>query len=65
VVPPGGAVFAAGSRHSWWNTGDDLLEFSGQAIPAFDLDRYLQEVFAVLNARPNGRPSIFYIVHVL
>jgi mannose-6-phosphate isomerase-like protein (cupin superfamily) len=66
VVPAGGAaVFAAGTRHNWWNAGDDLLEFSGQAIPAVDLDRYLQGVFAVVNASPNGRPSIFYIAHVL
>jgi hypothetical protein len=66
VVPPGGsAVFAAGTRRKWWNAGDDPLEFSGQAIPAVDLDRFLQGVFAVVNASPNGRPSIFYIAHVL
>jgi len=66
VVPTGGtAAFAAGTRHKWWNAGDDLLEFSGQAIPAVDLDSYLQAVFAVVNASPNGRPSIFYIAHVL
>ena len=66
VVPAGGtAAFAAGSRHRWWNAGDDLLEFSGNAIPAVDLDRFLQGVFAVLNASPNGRPSIFYLAHVL
>jgi len=66
VVPAGGsAAFAAGMRHKWWNAGDDPLEFSGQAIPAVDLDRFLQGVFAVLNASPNGWPSIFYIAHVL
>ena len=66
VVPAGGsAAFAAGMRHKWWNAGDDPLEFSGQAIPAVDLDRFLQGVFAVLNASSNGRPSIFYIAHVL
>jgi hypothetical protein len=66
VVPAGGtAAFAAGTRHKWWNAGDDLLEFSGQAIPAVDLDRFLQGVFAVLNASPNGRPSMFYLAHVL
>ena len=66
MVQAGGtAVFAAGTRHNWWNAGDDVLEFSGQAIPAVDLDRYLQGVFAVVNASPNGRPSIFYIAHVL
>jgi hypothetical protein len=66
VVTAGGtSVFPAGVVHTWWNAGDDLLEFSGQAIPAGDLDRYLQGVFAVLNANPTGRPSIFYLAHVL
>jgi hypothetical protein len=66
VVPAGGtAVFPAGVNHAWWNAGDDLLELSGRAIPAGDLDRYLQALFAVLNASPSGRPSIFYLAHVL
>jgi quercetin dioxygenase-like cupin family protein len=66
IVPTGGtAVLPAGIPHRWWNAGDDLLEFNGQAVPAVDLDRYLQAVFAVLNASPNGRPSIFYLAHVL
>src|SRR5882724_3390032 len=30
AIPAGGsAVFAAGTRHKWWNAGDDLLVFSG------------------------------------
>ena len=66
LVPAGGtAVFPAGVLHVWWNAGDDLLELSGRAIPAGDLDRYLQALFAVLNASPSGRPSIFYLAHVL
>jgi quercetin dioxygenase-like cupin family protein len=66
VVPTGeNAAFAAGIYHKWWNAGNDPLEFSGQAIPAVDLDRFLQGVFAVLNANPKGRPSIFYLAHVL
>ena len=66
VVPAGEtAVFPAGVVHAWWNAGDDLLELSGRAIPAGDLDRYLQALFAVLNASPSGRPSIFYLAHVL
>jgi mannose-6-phosphate isomerase-like protein (cupin superfamily) len=65
VVQAGGsAVFPAGVVHNWWNAGDDMLVFSGQAVPAGDLDRYLQAIFAVLNASPSGRPSIFYIAHV-
>jgi quercetin dioxygenase-like cupin family protein len=59
------AAFPAGAVHRWWNAGDDLLELSGKAIPAGDLDRYLQALFAVLNASPSGRPSIFYLAHVL
>ena len=66
VLPAGGtSVFPAGVVHTWWNAGNDLLEFSGRAIPAGDLDRYLQALFAVLNASPPGRPSIFYLAHVL
>jgi quercetin dioxygenase-like cupin family protein len=64
VVPTGGTlVLPAGRPHRWWNAGDDLLEFSGQIIPV-DLDRFLQAMFAVLNAS-NGRPPIFYLAHVL
>jgi quercetin dioxygenase-like cupin family protein len=66
VVPAGGsAAFPAGVVHAWWNAGEDLLEFNGRAVPAVDLDRFLQGVFAVINARANGRPSIFYLAHVL
>ncbi len=65
-VPAGGtAALPAGVPHRWWNAGGDLLEFSGQVIPAVDLDPYLQAMFAVLNAGPKGRPSIFYLVHVM
>ena len=66
VVSAGGtAVFPAGVVHAWWNAGEDLLELSGRAVPAGDLDRYLQAVFAVLNSSASGRPSIFYLAHVL
>jgi hypothetical protein len=65
VPAKGTAVFPAGIPHRWWNAGDDLLELSGQVVPAVDLDRYLQALFAVLNASSNGRPSIFYLAHVL
>lgn len=59
------AVFPAGIVHSWWNAGNDLLEFRGRAVPAVDLDRYLQGLFAVLNASATGRPSLFYLAHVV
>jgi quercetin dioxygenase-like cupin family protein len=56
IVRTGGtAVLPAGVVHKWWNAGDDLLELSGRTIPAGDLDRYLQAIFAVLNASPSGR----------
>jgi hypothetical protein len=42
-----------------------LLEIRGRAVPAADLDRSLQAVFEVLNASPSGRPSLFYLAHVL
>jgi mannose-6-phosphate isomerase-like protein (cupin superfamily) len=66
IVPAGKtSVFPAGVVHTWWNAGDDLLELSGRAIPAGDLDRFLQALFTVVNASPSGRPSIFYLAHVL
>lgn len=66
ILPAGGTtVFPAGLRHRWWNAGDDLLEMSGRAAPAADMDRFLQGLFAVLNASSNGRPPIFYLAHVL
>jgi hypothetical protein len=66
TVPAGGAsVFPAGVVHTWWNAGEDLLEFSGRAVPAGDLDRYLQAIFAVVNAGLPGMPPLFYIAHVL
>lgn len=64
VPAAGTGVFPAGIVHAWWNAGDDLLELSGRAVPAGDLDRYLQALFAILDASPSGRPSIFYIAHV-
>ena len=66
IVPTGGTInLPKGVLHRWWNAGDDLLEFSGHAIPAVDLDRFLQAVFAVLNAGSKRRPPIFYLAHVL
>jgi len=66
VVTTGGtATFPAGVTHRWWNAGDDVLEMSGQAAPAADLDRFLQALFAVLNSSSTGRPPIFYLAHVL
>ena len=66
VVQTGGnAAFPAGVVHSWWNAGETLLEFNGRVVPAVDLDQFLQALFAVLNAGPPNRPSIFYLAHVL
>ncbi len=66
VLPAGSSpVFPAGVVHNWWNAGDDLLQFNGRAVPALDLDRFLQAIFAVVNASDSGRPSLFYLAHVL
>lgn len=59
------AAFPAGVRHNWWNAGDELLEFSGTAYPAADLDRFLEAVFAVVNASDTRRPNLFWLAHVL
>ena len=58
-------VFPAGVPHRWWNDGDEPLRFKGRAVPAADLDRFLQAVFAIANAGAAGRPSVFHMVHLL
>ena len=48
--------------------GQEKLEFSTgntAVVPAGDLDRFIQAMFAVINASPSGRPSIFYLAQVL
>jgi mannose-6-phosphate isomerase-like protein (cupin superfamily) len=65
-VPPGKtAVVPAGVLHTWWNAGDEPLELSGRTVPASDLDRFIQAMWAVVNASSSGRPPIFYLAHVL
>ena len=59
------AEFPRGSAHRWWNEGDTELVFRGIATPAVDLDRFLQALFEVINAGEAGRPSLFYLAHVL
>jgi len=57
-------VFPMGVPHRWWNAEDQPLQLKGRVIPVVDLDRYLQAIFAVLNAGPAGRPPIFHVAHV-
>jgi mannose-6-phosphate isomerase-like protein (cupin superfamily) len=59
------ALFPAGVPHRWWNEGDEPLGFKGKVVPAGDLDRFLQAVFAISNAGSLGRPSPFHMAHVL
>ncbi len=65
VGPGGTAQIPQGQPHRFWNAGDEPLVFTGRAVPAGDLDRYLQAVFTVLNAGEKGRPSFFHMAHVL
>ena len=66
TVPAGeSADLPPGVPHRWWNAGKDLLEFKGRVVPVIDLDRYLQAIFAVANASNSGRPSLFYVAHIL
>jgi len=59
------ALFPAGVPHRWWNDGDEPLVFKGKAVPAGDLDRFLQAVCTIANAGKPGRPSRFHVAHVL
>jgi mannose-6-phosphate isomerase-like protein (cupin superfamily) len=58
-------VFPAGVAHRWWNDGDEPLRFEGRVVPVADLDRFLQAVFAIANAGPARRPSVFHMAHLL
>jgi len=51
--------------HRWWNEGAEPLVFKGRAIPAGELDRFLQAIFAIVNAGPRNRPSLFHLAHLL
>ena len=63
--PGESTTFPRGSAHRWWNEGNETLEFEGYARPVVDLDRYLQAIFEVINAGPEGRPPLFYIAHAV
>jgi mannose-6-phosphate isomerase-like protein (cupin superfamily) len=54
-----------GFAHRWWNDSDEPLMLEGSAKPVVDLDRHLQAIFEVLNAGPDGRPSLFYMAHAV
>jgi mannose-6-phosphate isomerase-like protein (cupin superfamily) len=58
------ATFPAGSVHTWWNDGDEIMIAEGYARPAGDLDRHLQAAFDVINSSPAERPSPFYMAHI-
>ena len=59
------ARFPRGSVHRWWNAGSETLVFEGYARPVVDLDRYLEAIFEVVNAGPEGRPPLFYAAHLM
>lgn len=65
TVPAGESTsIPRGAPHRWWNAGTEPLVFQGVVRPAVDFDRYLQAVFEVMNAGPEGRPPLFYLAHV-
>jgi mannose-6-phosphate isomerase-like protein (cupin superfamily) len=65
TVGPGESILIPhGAVHRWWNAANETLEFWGHAKPVVDLDRYLQAIFEIINAGPEGRPPLFYIAHL-
>jgi quercetin dioxygenase-like cupin family protein len=58
-------VLPADVPHRWWNEGDEPLVFKGRATPAGNLDQFLQGIFAIVNAGPKDRPSLFHLAHLL
>ena len=65
VIAGNAAVFPADVPHRWWNEADEPLVFKGRAIPAGNLDEFLHSIFAIVNASPKGRPSLFHLAHLL
>ena len=63
IGPGESGTLPRGLPHRWWNEGDVPLVFTGYAHPLIDVDRYIQAVFEILNASPEGRPSLFYMAH--
>ncbi|MDG2014518.1 MAG: cupin domain-containing protein [Pirellulaceae bacterium] len=59
------AFFPRGSVHRWWNDAHEDLEFRGVATPAVDLDAYLHALFDVINSAGAGKPSLFYLAHLM
>jgi len=53
--------FPRGSAHRWWNDGNEPLVLEGYVQPVVDFDRFLQALFEVVNAGPDGRPPLFYM----
>ena len=58
-------LFPRGSAHRWWNDGNEPLVLEGCVQPVVDFDRFLQALFEVVNAGPDGRPPLFYMAHAL
>jgi quercetin dioxygenase-like cupin family protein len=57
--------FPRGAAHRWWNDGNEPLVMEGYVRPVVDFDRFLQALFEVVNAGPDGRPPLFYTAHAL
>jgi mannose-6-phosphate isomerase-like protein (cupin superfamily) len=65
IGPGESGVLPRGSAHRWWNEGDVTLEFTAYARPLVDVDRYIQAVFEIMNAGPEGKPPLFYMAHLV
>jgi mannose-6-phosphate isomerase-like protein (cupin superfamily) len=65
TVGPGESTsIPRGIAHRWWNAGNEPVVFEGHARPAVDLDPYLQAVFEIMNAGPDGLPPLYYMAHL-
>jgi hypothetical protein len=59
------ALLPADVPHTWWNADAAPLVVKGRAIPAGNLDQFLPAIWAVTNASPKNRPSLFHMAHLL
>jgi quercetin dioxygenase-like cupin family protein len=63
---PGETVtFSAGEMHRFWNAGDDELVCSGYIRPPDNLEYFLTQIYASMQATGGKRPRMFDVAYLL
>jgi mannose-6-phosphate isomerase-like protein (cupin superfamily) len=63
---PGQTVtFKRGEVHKFWNAGEDILICKGWAVPAYNLEYFLTEIYRSVKSNGGHRPSTFDSAYLL